>query len=451
MYFNFRRAKRAVRTALGLGLLTVLGLAAISYYQDEPTFSIFGRQSFEETMQEAKANKPKAMKKHMNILEERYNLTPKTTKEVTMSRGKPIPVGPTAKLKQGTTWESLAQMPPAAIKEKGVFPYLPLSHPLPDVGGMVFPPVQTRLHPELVRFDVDFDLPDAFLPEFPPALFLTSRPDLGDVSQGKEITQDNFYAMFKDILTPVQLEGLRLLVTRFPQQQFNLTDDRKSERPSQGVACFDCHVNGHTTGQFHLNPDNRPQAARFRIDTVSLRGVNIQRLHGSKRSLRSIEDFTEFEQRSAYFDGDQTLAAKKGINPLAREQVMHMAQFQNMIDFPPALKLNLYGRLDRTRAAREEIRGEELFFGKAKCWVCHPAPYYTDNSAHDLKVERFYDGRAEGPIKTFTLRGLKDSPPYLHDGRLLTIEDAVEFFNLVQELKLSEDEKKDLVKFLRTL
>ncbi len=36
-----------------------------------------------------------------------------------------------------------------------------------------------------------------------------------------------------------------------------------------------------------------------------------------------------------------------------------------------------------------------------------------------------------GPIKTFTLRGIKDSPPYLHDGRLLTLEDTVEFFNLV--------------------
>ena len=58
---------------------------------------------------------------------------------------------------------------------------------------------------------------------------------------------------------------------------------------------------------------------------------------------------------------------------------------------------------------------------------------------HDLQVERFYKSqtiagqfiRPEGPIKTFSLRGIKDSPPYLHDGRLLTLEDVVEFFNLV--------------------
>jgi len=58
---------------------------------------------------------------------------------------------------------------------------------------------------------------------------------------------------------------------------------------------------------------------------------------------------------------------------------------------------------------------------------------------------------ADGPIKTFPLRGVKDSPPYLHDGRLLTLEDTVEFFNLIQGLKLSEPEKKDLVAFMRAL
>ena len=58
---------------------------------------------------------------------------------------------------------------------------------------------------------------------------------------------------------------------------------------------------------------------------------------------------------------------------------------------------------------------------------------------------------ADGPIKTFPLRGIKDSPPYLHDDRLLTLDDSVEFFNLVLELKLAEAEKKDLVAFLRAL
>ncbi len=126
-----------------------------------------------------------------------------------------------------------------------------------------------------------------------------------------------------------------------------------------------------------------------------------------------------------------------------------MAAMQNMIAFPPAPKLNVHGRLDPAKATESELRGEKIF--DTACSSCHTAPYYTDNSAHDLKVERFYDGRAEGLIKTFSLRGIKDSPPYLHDGRLPTLEDAVEFFNLVLETKLSAEEKADLVAFLRAL
>ena len=105
------------------------------------------------------------------------------------------------------------------------------------------------------------------------------------------------------------------------------------------------------------------------------------------------------------------------------------------------------------------MRGQALFFGKAQCATCHPAPYYTDNTMHDLKVDRFYKTQTinglvatkQGPIKTFPLRGIKESPPYFHDGRLLTLEDTVEFFNLVLELKLSKEEKADLVAFMLQL
>ena len=91
--------------------------------------------------------------------------------------------------------------------------------------------------------------------------------------KGQLLTIKNFFAIMDGILTPVQMEGLRLLLTPFPQQQFNQTDDRKVDAQSLGVTCLDCHANGHTNAAFHLNPDNRPQAARFRIDTVSLRGM----------------------------------------------------------------------------------------------------------------------------------------------------------------------------------
>lgn len=409
-------------------------------------------QTPEEIESEDKAMKGKVMEAQRQLLEKRYHLTPKLDPEAKMSRGKPLAVGPTVRLPEGTTWESLAKMKPEEMRKAGLFPYPPLPHPKQSTGGQVFPAMQIEMFPRLQRFDVDFDLPDAFLPEFPPAIFLQSRPELGDVSRGQVVSINNYYKLFKDLITPVQLDGLRLLLTPLPQEEFNPTDDRKSAQPSLGVSCFDCHVNGHTTGQFHLNPDDRPQQRRMRLDTVSLRGLFNQQVHGSKRSLRSVEDFTEFEQRTAYFNGDQIHAFKKGAMILDRVQVSHMAQFQNMLDFPPAPKLNpATGRLDRTKATESELRGESIFFGKGQCANCHSGSAYMDQQYHDLGLERFLSEPPDGPIKTFTLRGIKDSPPYLHDGRCLTLEDTVEFFNLVLQTDLSKTEKADLVAFLRAL
>jgi cytochrome c peroxidase len=408
------------------------------------------------------------MKRQMDLLALRYDLANKPARGVTMSRGKAIQQGVRVKLPQGMTWASLAAMAPTEIRDKGLFPagFLPLPHVKQGEGGMVFPKVhideikrQEKLN--LERFDVEFDLPEHFIPEFPAPIFLTTRPDLGDVSRGQLVTRQNFFALFDGILNPKQLEGLRLLVSQFAQQQFNLTDDRRSEQPSPGVSCFDCHANGHTNAGFHLVGDKRPQSHRRRIDTPTLRGVAQQRLFGSQRALRTVEDFTEFEQRAAYFDADIVIAQKKGVNFLERGSEVHaMAEFQEILDFPPAPKLRVSdNKLDPRLATPEELRGQEVFFGKGQCATCHAPPIFSDNFMHDLRVERFYqpvliNGRlsvAEGPIKSFPLRGIKDSPPYLHDGRLLTLEDTVEFFNLVLELKLSDQEKTDLVAFLRVL
>nr|WP_215905985.1 cytochrome B6 [Reyranella massiliensis] len=414
-----------------------------------------------------KAAQPEIQKRQADLLAERYDLANRPATGVTMSRGKAVQEGARAKLAAGVTWDQLAGMTPTEIRDRNLFPkgFYPLPHPNHAEGGMVFPKfeieeIKKQEARDLTRFDLEFDLPDQFLPEFPPPIYLTTRPDLGDVSQGKLLTIDNYYELFNGILNPKQIEGLRLLLTPFPQQQFNQTEDRRSEKASRGVACFDCHANGHTNGATHLVGDIRPQEFRHRIDTPPLRGVNIQRLFGSQRALKTVEDFTEFEQRAAYFDGDPVIATKKGVNVLARgSQVHFMGEFQALLDFPPAPKLNVLGKLDPAKASAAELRGQDIFFGKGQCGTCHVAPFYTDNLMHNLQAERFYkpvmiNGRyasADGPIKTFPLRGIKESPPYLHDGRLLTLEDTVEFFNLVLGTKLTAQEKQDLVLFLRTL
>ncbi|MGO9568734.1 MAG: cytochrome B6 [Desulfomonilaceae bacterium] len=464
---------KAVRLSIVMGLIlgSVLAVLALVHAESAKKPSSYSpvviTEPFDSIMARWKAAKPEIMKRQMDLLSTRYDLSDRPAKTVTMSRGKPIQEAVRVKLPEGMTWEKLAAMSPEEIREKDIFPagFFPLPHPNHPEGGMLFPKthieeIKKQESRDLTRFDLDFDIPTHFLPETPPAIYLTTRPDLGDVSQGKVVTIENYFELFNGILNPKQLEGLRLLVTPFPQQQFNQTDDRRSERPSRGVTCFDCHVNGHTNASTHLVGDIRPQEFRHRLDTPSLRGVNIQRLFGSQRALKSVEDFTEFEQRAAYFDGDPVIATKKGVNILERgSQVHFMAEFQEILDFPLAPKLDIYGKVDPKKASESEVRGQEIFFGKAKCAVCHPAPYYTDNLMHNLKTERFYKPRmingrmasADGPIKTFPLRGVKESPPYLHDGRLLTLEDTVEFFNIIQQLNLTSQEKKDLVAFMRAL
>jgi cytochrome c peroxidase len=425
---------------------------------------------FSEVKARDQAQKPQVMQRQANVLQQRYDLSDRPIPGVMMSGGRrAVQGGVRVRLPAGVTWESLAQMTPEEIRQRGLFPrgFLPLPHVKQATGGQVFPnnqiqTIRAQEARDLQRFDVDFDLPDHLTPEFPPPIFLTTQKQLGDVSRGQVLTIKNFYEIMIGLITPVQMEGLRLLLTPFPQEEFNQTEDRKVAEQSLGVACLDCHTNFNTNAAFHLTPDVRPQAARFRLDTVSLRGMFNQQIHGSKRSLRSVEDFTEFEQRTAYFNGDHVSATRKGVHlPDRPNQVAMMAQMQNIIDFPPAPKLDPSGRLDPSKATQQELAGERVFMGKGRCAECHiPQTSFLDNNMHDLQLERFYrPGSTEnglvqqpdGPIKTFTLRGIKDTPPYLHDGRLMTLADTVEFFNLVLGLRLTAEEKESLVAYMLAL
>jgi cytochrome c peroxidase len=145
-------------------------------------------------------------------------------------------------------WDMLASMSPDEIRQRGLLPagFTPLPHIKQATGGQVLPnnqidEIRTQEGRNLRRFDVDFDLPDIFTPEFPPPFFLSSHPELGDVSRGRLLTIKNYYELMVGIIKPVQMEGLRLLLTPFPQEEFNQTEDRKVEDQSLGISCFDCH------------------------------------------------------------------------------------------------------------------------------------------------------------------------------------------------------------------
>lgn len=366
-----------------------------------------------------------------------------------MSGGKPIMKGPVARLPDGAkSFENLGSLSPPDIKKLDLFPYKPLAHPIQSTAHMVFPQSWVNAHPEHQRIDVDHDFPDTYLPEFPPPMFLTTHKELGDIAKGRQVSMDNYFEIFDGILTPEQMEGLKELLRPSPTTWFNQTPHRVTINPSKGVACFDCHVNGHTNGAFELGPESRPNMARIRVDTPTMRGnFNLMQL-SSKRSIRSMDHFSEVEE---YFDGDPGMQQAIGPRAVKREVTNRMGDLNSILDNPPAPKLDPLMRLIPDLATASELRGEALFHGKAQCVKCHSGPSFVDDYMHDLRVERFYIGRPEGPIKTFPLRGIRDSPPYLHDGRCPTLHDTVEFFNLVLQLKLSGEEKEDLVAFLLCL
>ena len=406
---------------------------------------------WDEWLQFNRDRKPGVMDEVRAYMAGRYDFSGTAIPGVFMSGGwKPVMAGPVARLPAAVAgWDNLAALSADEIRERELFPYVPLAHPLQSTAHMLFPESWLAAHPEHERIDVDFDIPDAYLPELPPPLFLSTHRELGDVSDGQEVTLGNYFQMFNGLLTPEQMEGLKELVNPAPTTWFNYTTHRITEQPSHGVSCFACHVNGHTNGAIELGPDARPNLARLRVDTPTLRGnYNLMQL-SSKRSIRSLDHFAEVEE---YFDG-ATGTVGGGIGPVARQRQVtnRMGDFMALVDYPPAPKLDPLYRLLPELATVEELRGEALFHGKGQCATCHSGPAFTDDYLHDLKVERFYNGRPEGPIKTFPLRGIKDTPPYLHDGRLATLGDAVEFFNLVLDRRLTTQEKADLVAYLLCL
>ncbi len=406
--------------------------------------------SWDEWLAFHKKQKPELMEAVRAYMDSRYNFSGEAIEGELMSGGrKKIMKGPVARLPEAfTSYEELAKLSPDEIKERDLFPYKPLAHPLQSTAHMLFPENWLAAHPEHRRIDVDHDFPNEYLPEFPPPMFLTTHKELGDVTKGREVTIGNYYEIFNGLLTPEQMEGLKELLRPTPTTWFNQTTHRFTEEPSAGVSCFSCHVNGHTNGAVELAPDSRPHLARLRVETPSMRGnYNLMQL-ASKRSIRSMDHFAEIEE---YFDGDPGMMQHIGPRSHQKQVANRMGDFNAMLDFPPAPKLNALNKLIPEKATEQELLGEAIFFGKGQCSTCHYGPAFVDDYMHDLKVERFYKGRPEGPIKTFPLRGIKDSPPYLHDGRCPTLHDAVEFFNLVLELKLKEEEKEALVAYMLCL
>jgi cytochrome c peroxidase len=210
------------------GLATVLAFAVsadplppAATYRNLPTLP------FDTVRANDAAVKAQVAQRQRELLERRYDLSDRPLPGVMMSGGrKAIQGGVRVRLPGGMTWDALAALSPEEIRSKRLLPtgFLPLPHVKQATGGQVFPEneikeIGVQEGRDLRRFDVDFDLPAP--------IFLTTHPELGDVSQGQVLSIRNYYSLLVGVITPVQMEGLRLLLTPFPQEEFNQTEDRK--------------------------------------------------------------------------------------------------------------------------------------------------------------------------------------------------------------------------------
>jgi cytochrome c peroxidase len=135
---------------------------------------------------------------------------------------------------------------------------------------------------------------------------------------------------------------------------------------------------------------------------------------------------------------------------------------------------------DRSALSAEEQRGLQVFRGKGNCTACHVGPNFTDERPHNTGLAWRSDaarasntageplavprdpGAGNGAFKTPTLREIARTAPYMHDGSLRRLEDVIDFYERggqpnphldaeIRPLKLTPDEKRSLVAFLRTL
>jgi len=113
------------------------------------------------------------------------------------------------------------------------------------------------------------------------------------------------------------------------------------------------------------------------------------------------------------------------------------------------------GSFDAVRAKR----GEGAFRGKAQCATCHVPPLFTEpgwntHLPSEIGIDDFQAKRSpEGTYRTAPLRGLwsHQKGGFYHDGRFATLRDVVDHYDTFKNLGLTEDEKRDLIEYLKSL
>src|SRR5690606_15721023 len=158
--------------------------------------------------------------------------------------------------------------------------------------------------------------------------------------------------------------------------------------------------------------------------------------------------------------------------------VKAIAQFERtLLTFNSPFDRYYYGG-DSLALTEPEKRGLELFFGEAHCDDCHMPPLFHDHDYRNIGLDHpppdgglgeiTGDHSDQGRFKTPSIRNIEVTAPYMHDGRFISLEQVVDLYAddvlidspgldqhmlpwVMNEIDLDQQERADLVAFMRTL
>ena len=135
---------------------------------------------------------------------------------------------------------------------------------------------------------------------------------------------------------------------------------------------------------------------------------------------------------------------------LVKKKLKPLREYQFSLQTPPPPA----DSFDPAAAAAGEI----VFNGAGECATCHIPPLFTDinqnvlHDAEDVGQDPAYAERTTtGKYRTTPLRALWQHPPYFHDGSAATLLDVVNHYDSHFELELSDQQKADLVEYLKSI
>lgn len=230
---------------------------------------------------------------------------------------------------------------------------------------------------------------------------------------------------------------------------------------SWGPGCYDAELDKDGKA---FRPDGK-RACTLLPPAFGLAGVNLHTWtgYGSVPYWNAYVAVTQMHGSGTFFDArfnnkDQyPVSAKsgsgntRGTPDLVTSKLAALHFYQIAIPAPKPPK----GSFNEGSAAR----GKTVFEGKAECATCHVPPIFTEpghnlHAPSEMGVDSFQADRSPTRMyRTAPLAGLwtHQKGGFYHDGRFATLQDVLDHYNRLWKLGLTDQEKSDLIEYLKSL